>query len=129
VNRSSLRRRSDRPNRKVHPVRPAWETSQPTIAVEDDGLRGSDVYRTLRLHVRERAGNQCQADFDPDCHQTGTDPHHIYPTSEGGPVVCPSEWMLWVCRPCHVRIHDVETRPTAEILKMIVPRDRKPLML
>ena len=124
----TLKRRSDRPNRKGH----KWAAWDDAVAVETGGGYGTDPrsteeYATLRSRVNRRANGQCEADFDGHCRSVGEDPHHIYPPSEGGPVIAPAEWMLWVCRPCHAKIHTARYRPVAELLRMIVPLDRKPI--
>lgn len=125
---SSLSRKSKRPNRKRHAVRPAWEDELETVTADDDPLRQTPEYRALVDAAQRRSGGRCELGTDPGmwlCYAKGTDPHHKYPTSEGGPVICPPSWLIWVCRSCHAKIHG-EGRERAEANGWIVPKDRKP---
>ncbi len=121
----NLRRKSDHPNRKRHSVRPAWEDELEAVTADEDPLRQTPEYRALVDMVQERANDRCEVTIANQCYSSGTDPHHVYPTSEGGPVVCPPKWLLWVCRSCHAKIH--ADRAIAEVLGLIVPKDRKPV--
>ena len=118
----NLRRKSDRPNRKGHQWA-AWDDELEQVTADEDPLRQTPAYRALVDRVELRAGGRCDVG---GCDERGIDPHHVYPTSEGGPVICPSIWLLWVCRSCHVAIHS-SARKNAEVRGWIVPKDRKPV--
>ena len=119
----NLRSKSDHPNRKRHSVRPAWEDELEAVTADEDPLRQTPEYRRIVAEVERRAGGECESG---SCDARGVDPHHIYPTSEGGPVVCPPIWLLWLCRSCHAAIHS-DVRAIAEGNGWIVPKDRKPV--
>ena len=126
----NLPRERDRPRRREHPVTPPWQwedddTMAPPGEIYDaDPERLTPEYRRLVDEVQVRSGGRCEVQLQ-GCHGPGVDPHHVYPTSEGGPVVVPVSWLLWVCRSCHGRIHSAKYRPLAEALQAIVPLRRK----
>lgn len=92
-------------------------------AAADLNLRTTPEYRAL-VDQLARSVRSCQAKLE-GCTVIGTDPHHVYPVSEGGPVIVPLVWLRWVCRSCHGRIHSANHRPEAEAVGLIVPLSRK----
>lgn len=120
---SSLNRQAKRKRRQgPHPVRPAWEADveRPAESTAERFLRQSPEYRRLSTEVKLRASNRCELHIHKVCTGWGEDPHHVYPTSEGGAVVCPPKWLLWACRACHGYVHG-SGRREAERLGLIVP--------
>lgn len=121
---TSMPRKRAKLRRKSHPVRPAHETDIEPVEPADDPERHSPEYRALVGRIMLRSKGRCEAMLG--CGRAlGIDPHHKYPVSEGGPVLCPEAWLLWVCRECHAKIHAAKTRPDAEARGLIVPLNRK----
>ena len=120
----TLRRRSDRPNRTGHKWA-AWDDETVFPDPATDPLRQTPEYRALVGEVARQSYGVCKARLY-GCTGQAFDPHHVYPTSEGGPVLCPPFWLVMVCRSCHAKIHGSE-RDDAERRGLIVPKDRKPV--
>lgn len=119
------RKRAAGPRRKVHPIRPVGEVQQPEPIAAPISERADPEYRATVERIRVYAGGACQAGLDR-CTRTGQHPHHVYPISEGGRVLVPDRWLIWVCPQCHHDIHDASTRQAAEAAGLIVPKERKP---
>lgn len=61
------------------------------------------VPTSVRRQVAARARGLCEARFSADCMTGGVHAHHKRRRSQGGPDTV--ENLLWVCTPCHLRIH------------------------
>lgn len=116
----NLPARRARPRRREHPIRPAWQQPPTDTAPDAAPLRGLPDYRAVVDEITRRAGGRCELRW-ADCWGTGTDPHHIWPVSEGGPVIVPVVWMLWVCRSCHGFVHSAAGRSVAAEAGHITP--------
>ncbi len=123
------RRTSPKRRQRVHPIRGVLTAEGPHssgVGYEDLAereIRSSPEYRAVVDEAAERSGGRCEIRSDR-CNGGAVDPHHRWPTSEGGPVIVPAFWLVAVCRSCHAWVHGANTRPDAEALGWITPRRR-----
>lgn len=70
--------------------------------------RPDPEYDALKRRIHERARGACEARLK-NCWGQANDLHHVWVKRKGGPLVCPDDWAMAVCRSCHGEIHQKES--------------------